>query len=96
MPISELRKLELRINKLERSNKKLKAFIILPSIVFLFIVVTGFTKNNDEIVANKITILHEGKPHFSIRAGKYYHEGDSLIISNRSDTDRVKILLNGP
>ncbi|MFX0115214.1 MAG: hypothetical protein ACFFB3_11765 [Candidatus Hodarchaeota archaeon] len=100
MSVSESPQIEEKLEKLERTNNKLRIFIILAIFLFLFLAIAGFSKNEDEIVANKITLLYEGKPCFSIKAGTYYkagpyyHEGDSMIISDKSDTDRTKILLN--
>jgi len=93
---SEFKEYEKRLKRLENTNRSMKILLILVGFLLLFLVMTGFSKNGNEIAVNKITLLHKGQPWFSIRAGKHYHEGDSLIISNAANTERVKILLNGP
>jgi hypothetical protein len=90
----EFQKINNRLDRLEKTNKRLKFFLLLGIFLFLPLLLTGFSNNNGEIATNKITFLYEGKPSFSLKVGEYHHPGDSLIIADNSNSDRVKILLS--
>jgi hypothetical protein len=92
--MSELQKINIRLNQLEKTNNYLKIALIFVILLFLPLLITGFSKSSSEITTNKLTFLYEGNPCFSLKAGESYHPGDSLILSDNSGLDRMKILLN--